>query len=343
MSPLPPLPREDLEDVFRQVGDAWEKLRGRNVFISGASGFFGSWLLETLLFSADRRQLGVKVWALTRDVDRFRSKLPHLAGHPAVELVGGGVEQFVFPKEKMAYVIHSLVPDPGMPLPEMEKWFEMGTRRLLELAARDRSEGFLLCSTGAVYQSQNRPLSEEDPLVPLDSPLTYGRIRRQVENQCLTVCEKKGVPLKIARGFAFLGPLLPLDGNFAAGNFIRDGLRGGPIRIRNGLPTRSYLYGADLACWLWMTLLRGCPGHPYNVGAPQKISIKEMAAHIGKTLKVSLAEVGPNTGESLAAGHSFYVPETRRIETDLGVRQTVDFKKAIDKTMRWYRAALGFE
>jgi dTDP-glucose 4,6-dehydratase len=318
MNPLPPLPREDLEDVFRQVGDAWEKLRGRNVFISGASGFFGSWLLETLLFSADRRQLGVKAWALTRDVNRFRSRLPHLAGHPAVELVGGGVEQFVFPKEKMAYVIHSMVPDPGMPLPEMEKWFEMGSRRLLELAVRDRSEGFLLCSTGAVYQPQNRPLSEEDPLIPLDSPLTYGRIRRQVEDQCLAVSEKEGIPLKIARGFAFAGPRLPENAGFVLADFLRDAKEGRSIRVKGtGEPTRSYLYSADMAVWLWKIFFNPLGNGIFNVGSPEGVRIIEVAEMITTLTHSEFQILGqPEFG---ASQNTHYVPITKKAFSQLEV------------------------
>lgn len=295
MNPLPPLPRDDLEDVFRQVGEIWEKLRGQNIFISGASGFFGSWLLETLLFAANRLDLGAKVWTLTRDMDRFRFRLPHLANHPAVELVGGGVEEFVFPQKKMAYVIHSMVPEPGMPLPEMEKWFEMGTLRLLELALRDRSEGFLLCSTGAVYQPQNRPLREEDPLIPLDAPLSYGRIRRQVEDQCLAACEKQGIPLKIARGFAFAGPRLPENAGFALADFLRDAREGRPIKIKGtGSPVRSYMHAKDMTLWLWKIILSVSEKGIFNLGSEEGVRIADLAAQISYMVKTKVEKTAPS-------------------------------------------------
>lgn len=314
----PPLPTGDLEQVFEQVGELWEKFRDKRLFLTGGSGFFGSWLLETLLFAEGRKHLGVKMWVLTRSLDRFGTKLPHLARHPAVRLVEGKAEEFEFPKERMEFVIHSMVPDPGLPLEEMEKWFERGTQRLLELAVRDRSEGFLLCSTGAVYQPQGRPLSEEDPLVPLDGPLTYGRIRRQVEEQCMEVCQRHGVPLKIARGFSFAGPRLPENAGFAMADFLQDASAGRKIRIKGmGEVTRSYMFAADMALWLWKALLSPTLMDIFNIGSAEEIQIKDLAEKISKlaqTRAVMLAEDGGG-----ASRNAHYIPCLEKALARLGV------------------------
>ena len=307
MKPLPPLPNADLEQVFLQVGDLWEKLRGKQLFLTGGSGFFGSWLLETLLFAEERKNLGVKVWVLTRSLGRFRAKLPHLARHPAVRLVEGRAEDFQFPGEQMNFVIHSMVPDPGLPLEEMEKWFERGTQRLLELAVRDRSEGFLLCSTGAVYQPQGRPLSEEDPLVPLDGPLTYGRIRRQVEEQCMEACQGHGIPLKIARGFSFAGPRLPENAGFAMADFIADARAGRKITVKgDGTPVRSYLHAADMAAWLWIKLLDSLKTEPFNLGSDEPVRLIDLASKISNRAGVPLGVAGQ--GEPKTTARHFYLP-----------------------------------
>jgi dTDP-glucose 4,6-dehydratase len=339
---LSPLPKEDLEAVFCQVGKDWEKLRGKSVFLTGGSGFFGSWLLESLLFSEDRLGLGVKVWALSRDPKRFRDRLPHLAGHIAVQLVGGGVEGFAFPREKMNFIIHSMVPDSGMPLLKMETWFSAGTARLLELAVRDKSEGFLLCSTGAVYQPQSRPLSEEDPLIPLAAPLSYGRIRRQVEEQCLKLCKSHGIPLKIARGFAVAGPRLPLDANFAFGNFIRDAIQGEPIKVKNGAPYRSYLYSADLTIWLWKILLQGRAFIPYNVGSDTKITISMLAQRIATVTHLANNSGVPETREPLSGSDTasaVYVPQTQRITSEMNLAKTTSLDESINKTLYYALSA----
>ena len=68
-----PLAR-DLDDVLTEMGALWEELRGARLFITGGTGFFGCWLLETFLWANDHLQLGASVVVLTRDAKAFANK-----------------------------------------------------------------------------------------------------------------------------------------------------------------------------------------------------------------------------------------------------------------------------
>ena len=152
---------------------------------------------------------------------------------------------------------------------------------------------------------------------------------------CAIYAKQKGLHISIARIFGLLGPYLPLDTHFAAGNFIRDAMQGKSIIVQgNGLPCRSYLYAADLTVWLWHLLMRGQANTAYNVGSDESVSIKQLAEKTSTVLAkgdyriLGASDSGWNLGR--------YVPDTRLINQELGLYKTVSLDDAIKRTALWH-------
>jgi dTDP-glucose 4,6-dehydratase len=336
------LPRADLDHVLAHAGEAFESLRGERVLITGGTGFVGIWLVESLAFASRALGLGARALVLTRDPQAFRAKAPHLAADPAVELLEGEVGSVRFPPGDLRGVIHAAAVY-GQRAGDRLSRFEadaLGARRTLELA-RERGARYLLASSGAVYGPQPPGLArleEEHPGAPLstDPDVGYAHGKRHAELLCALHAREHRVEATIARGFAFVGPWLPLDGNFAIGNFLRDALAGGPIRIDgDGTPRRSYLHAADLAVWLWTIWARGLPGRAYNVGSEHDLSIGELAAEVAAALAPSAEVQIARTPTGVPAAR--YVPSTRRAREELGLRERIGLRDAIVRTAEWFR------
>ncbi|MGV8080500.1 MAG: NAD-dependent epimerase/dehydratase family protein [Syntrophales bacterium] len=336
---------EDLDHVLDHTRDLWEELRGGRIFITGGTGFFGCWLLESLLWANRELRLKAKAVVLTRDPGRFVKKAPHLAGDPAVRLLAGDVRTFRFPRGSFSHAIHAAVyqqPEGEQVQPRRMADEMIGvTCRVLDFCEKAGIGKMLLVSTGAVYGPLPDGLDRvaedyagsRDPASGEDA---YHHVRRIMETLTVLRAEESGFEAKIARCFSFIGPYLPLNGRFAAGDFIRDALAGRTVVVKgDGKAVRSYLYAADLTIWLWTILFRGVSCRPYNVGSESAITIlglaREFAQCSAPPLKVSiLGDSVPGT----APNH--YVPDTSRAMSELGLTQTIPFYKAVRKTMQWY-------
>jgi dTDP-glucose 4,6-dehydratase len=335
---------DDLDHVLTHTQGLWEELRGQRLFITGGTGFFGCWLLETFTWANDRLRLGSEALVLTRDPERFARKAPHLAAHPAVRLHQGDVRAFPFPEGRFRCLIHaatesSTTQNMHDPLGMLGTIIQ-GTVRALDFARQCGAEHFLLTSSGAIYGRQPPELAHvPETFVGAPDPAerfsTYGHGKRVAEHLCALYHQALGVPAKVARGFAFVGPYLPLDAHYAAGNFLRDGLGGGPVQVQgDGTPYRSYLYAADLAIWLWTILFRGAPGRPYNVGSEEAISVAELARQVAGHFGTEVNIAQPATPGAAA---SRYVPLTLRARRELGLVARISLADAIERTARWHR------
>jgi dTDP-glucose 4,6-dehydratase len=337
---------QELEHVLSRTRALWDELRGKRLFITGGTGFFGCWLLESFVWANDRLKLGASAVVLTRNPAAFERKAPHLASHPSITLQGGDVRSFDFPAGQFHFLIHAATEANAQtaldaPLEALDTIVE-GTRRTLEFARHCGAAKLLFTSSGAVYGKQPPEITHVPETFsggpdPADPRSVYGESKRMAEVLCTLYAARYGMECKIARCFAFAGPYLPTAGHFAFGSFVRDAIQGKPIRVSgDGTPYRSYLYAADLAIWLWTILFRGENCRPYNVGSEREVSIAELADIVVRTLKPDLkVEVArePVPGELPLR----YAPSTQRAQSELGLRECIDLSEAIQRTARWHR------
>jgi nucleoside-diphosphate-sugar epimerase len=340
----PPLPEQDLNEVLDRTGSLWEEMWGQRLFITGGTGFFGRWLLESFLWANQRFGMKANVTILTRNPRKFKSEVPHLAFHPAVVLLQGDVRTFEYPIGDYRFLIHGAAEastnlNLSSPL-EMISVIADGTSHVMGFAEAAGVRKALFLSSGAVYGHQPLDLeaiSEEYRGSPdTSSPSSaYGEAKRIAELICSIQSFRTGISLPIARCFCAMGAHMALD-HSAAGNFVRDCMEGRPIGVAgDGSPVRSYLYGSDLATWLWTILFSGESRRPYNVGSRNGLSIAELAEQVAAQRTPPLPVHIAGDSQARSQGER-YVPDTSRAENELSLRQVIGLGEGLRRTLAWY-------
>ncbi len=345
MTVVKPLPAQDLAHVLTHTRDLLTSLRDARLFLTGGTGFFGHWLVESLLHADHALGLDLHLTLLTRSASRLHERSPQIAGHPAVTLLEADIRDFPLPSTPFTHIIHAAT-DSGGQQAEQPAFFLAesilaGTRRVLTLAREHRTPYLLYVSSGAVYGRSSAaethiPETSTAGPDPLLLRSAYDEAKRMSEHLTVAYTESTPTHATIARPFAFVGPHLPLDQHFAIGNFIGATRANTPIHIRgDGSPIRSWLYMADLAIWLLTILLRGERNRAYNVGSEAAHTIAEAAHLTAATLRPGLPVRIDGTPNRSAPMNS-YVPSTARARGELGLAETVDLPEALRRTAAWY-------
>ena len=241
-------------------------------------------------------------------------------------------------------MIHGAVyqPPAGQPTSQVSLVDEMleGTRRVLDFCAVADVCKMLLISTGAVYGPvpegmEKIPEDFSASYDPADGSHVYHHVRRMMESLTVLHAKEKGFETKIARCFSFIGPYLPLDGRFAASDFIQDALSGKCITVKgNGKSVRTYQYMADMALWLWRILFRGKDCTPYNVGSDRPVTIKQLAEIISKAWNPP-PPISILWNDNSGVAQNYYVPDTEKAKLELCLPLEIPLADAVSKTFKW--------
>lgn len=300
--------REDLDGLLRDERIPWDALRGKTVYLTGATGLIGYALTSALLHFNLARDGQIKVAALVRDRQKAEAKFSDwLDAGAALDFLEGPVEERCQIAGPVDYVVHCAAPTTSAYLTEHPvetiDTIYAGTKNMLELARGKHALGAVFLSSMEVYGqvTVREKLGAADlGYIDLTSPRSgYPEGKRLAENLCCAYAAQYGVPVTIARLAQTFGPGVSREDGRVFAYMARCALAGEDIRLStDGTKENMYLYTMDAVSAILLLLVRGERGGIYNVANESTYcSVREMGELVAGTLAKSEIGVIVNAGQ----------------------------------------------
>ncbi len=244
-------------------------------FITGASGFIGTHLVNELL----NRHWEIKVIT--------HKHAPAVQDH--LEAVPGDLADTPSLKKSLAgtdvlFHLASALGSSLIPEAEFQTINAAGTESVLRAAAESGVKTIIHFSSAGVlgHVAENRPVDESYPTNPLDA---YDRSKLEGEKIALGY-GRRGLDVRVIRPGWVYGP-----GDRRTFKIIKAVARRRALLISSGRPLQSPVFIDDLVEGTLQCLERGRKAEVYNLAGPETLSVKQMLRTIARTAGTSLPPV----------------------------------------------------
>lgn len=339
------IPETDLNDIANNLSYFKKIFRNKTFLVTGGTGFIGKWLVASLNQLELNERLNMTIYILTRDIKSFKnqfSECPFIDNINFLESDIRSLDNLNNLNVKFDYIIlgaNDATYDFSLNAKKLSETLIAGTFNLLKTFVSSKTEAIIHLSSGAVYgdisKHEDGAKEDDQSLININNiGSMYGLSKALVESILNQYGEQNNIRIINARCFAFVGPYLPLNKHFAIGNFINNCINSQPIIINgNGLPVRSYMYAADMVKAIFLCL-NSTKSMAVNIGSDEKISIKNLAELVSKTLKnphVIVKEKSSMHPEKA----NYYLPNTTLLKS-LGYSQSSTLENSIKRTYKFY-------
>lgn len=322
---------------------AIDTVKNKNIFITGGSGFIGSWLIDKLVSRN-------KIWCYDNG-RRISTKAGELARHKNITMIKGDIlDKARLAKSipvKVDIVLH-LAAIAGvssyyeMPLETM-KVNLIGTYNILEIL-KDRPIGlFIDFSTSEVYGKFAKNVSEEDdtcqgPVSDLRWSYSVSKVAAERLSHCYH--HKYGLPVVSIRPFNIYGPLQVGEG--AVHIFTRSAVNNEDILINgSGSQVRAWCYIEDFIDGVMSCIKNGknAAGKVFNLGNPAgAVTTVDLAR---KIIGISGSNSKIRFRKNIRTDIQYRVPDISRARKILSFRPSVGLDIGLKRTIEWYRENLA--
>jgi NAD dependent epimerase/dehydratase len=315
---------------------------GRPVLVTGAGGFIGSHLAETLA------RAGAKVRAFVRYTSRGDHGWLELAQPEAAEAIEVFRGDLANPEAvanavagcEIVFHLGALIPIPYSYRHPREFVIANveGALNVLEAARRHEPSRIVHTSTSEVYgTAQSVPIAEEHPLHP-QSP--YAATKVAADQLALSFQRSFGTPVAVARPFNTYGPRQ--SARAVIPTIVTQALSRDVVELGATEPTRDFLYVDDTVQGLIRCAeTAGAVGEVVNLGTGTEVSIGEVAERVlralGRELQIARDEERLRPPDSeverLVAG-------TAKAKQLLGWEPAVGLDEGLRRTIDWLTGSL---
>jgi dTDP-glucose 4,6-dehydratase len=307
------------------------------VVITGAAGFIGSHLAETLL-DRDYTVVGIDN-LLTGDT----TNISHLVNRD-FSFIKHDVTNYIYIDGPVDFVLHWASPASPidyleLPIPTL-KVGALGTHKALGLA-KAKGARFVIASTSEVYGDPLEHPQKETywgNVNPVGPRGVYDEAKRFAEAMTMAYHRYHGVNTKIVRIFNTYGPRMRLNDGRAVPAFMSQALRHEEVTVfGDGSQTRSFTYITDLVDGI-IRLMLSDTNDPVNIGNPHEMTIKEIAETIIRmTGSRSTIVYRPLPTDDPKQRR----PDITRARTILNWEPKVQLEEGLVKTIEYFRAKVG--
>ncbi len=308
----------------------------KRVVITGAAGFIGSHLAETLL---DR---GFSVVGIDNLLTGDPSNIAHLAGRD-FQFIKHDVTNYIYVDGHVDYVLHWASPASPidyleLPIPTL-KVGALGTHKALGLA-KAKGARFVLASTSEVYGDPLEHPQKETywgNVNPIGPRGVYDEAKRFAEAMTVAYHRYHGVDAKIVRIFNTYGPRMRVRDGRAVPAFISQALRNEDVTVfGDGRQTRSFTYITDLVDGI-LRLMESNVNEPVNIGNPREMTLEDLArAIIRMTESTSSIVYRPLPEDDPKVRQ----PDITRAKTLLGWEPKVALEHGLETTIAYFRTKI---
>src|SRR6478736_3100065 len=304
--------------------------------ITGAAGFIGSHLSETLL---DR---GWSVVGVDNLLTGSTQNIAHLHNRDFI-FIKHDVTNYIYIEGPVDVVLHWASPASPidyleLPIPTL-KVGALGTHKALGLA-KEKKARFVIASTSEVYGDPLEHPQKETywgNVNPIGPRGVYDEAKRFAEAMTMAYHRYHGVDAKIVRIFNTYGPRMRVRDGRAVPNFIAQALKDEDVTIfGTGEQTRSFCYISDLVDGIIRLMLSNV-NEPVNIGNPHEMTIEEIARMIikltGSKSKIvyrPLPEDDPKVRQ----------PDITRARTLLGWEPKIALEQGLETTIAYFRTKI---